>query len=82
MVLLKSYDEPVTQYSGAFSEEALTQWALGNCEPVLTEMDQCAPTLMNCSDRPTSGSERTSLVLWVLAKRGSVATKRSGLRVP
>ena len=43
VLLLKSYDEPVTEYSGAFSEEALAQWALANCEPVLTEMDQCAP---------------------------------------
>lgn len=52
VLLLKSY-EPVTEYSGAFSEEALTQWALANCEPVLTEMDQCAPVhTKSCNKKP------------------------------
>ncbi|KAK9835347.1 hypothetical protein WJX81_004050 [Elliptochloris bilobata] len=39
-VLLKSFDEPVTEYSGDFTEAALTQWALAHSEPVLVEMDQ------------------------------------------
>jgi len=43
VLLLKSYDEPVTPYTGDITEDALTQFALSHAEPVLPEMDQCAP---------------------------------------
>ena len=57
VLLLKSYDEAVTEYSGAFSEEALTQWALANCEPVLTEMDQCAPAEQRAATRDSKSCD-------------------------
>lgn len=43
VVLLKSFDEPVTPYSGEYTDAAITQFALSHSEPVLAEMDQCAP---------------------------------------
>ena len=47
-MLLKSYDEPVTPFEGDMTEEALTQFALSHAEPVLPEMDQCAPCHPAC----------------------------------
>lgn len=49
VMLLKSYDEPVTPFEGDVTEEALTQFALSHAEPVLPEMDQCAPCHPACA---------------------------------
>jgi hypothetical protein len=73
VLLLKSYDEPVTPYTGEVSEDALTQFALSHAEPVLPEMDQCALTLT----LPTWAALPTS---W--RARACRARRGSGMRLP